>query len=49
MSQRRFAVNFFFESMSYEIFLIQDVVDWFERTSMVWGYTKILQRLHVAF
>jgi hypothetical protein len=38
VSQRRFAVKSFFESMGYELFLIQDIVHRLERTSMMWGY-----------
>ncbi len=38
VSQRRFAVKRFFESMGYELFLIQDIVHGFERKSMMWGH-----------
>ena len=30
-----------FESISYDFFLIQDIVYRFERTSMVWGHAKV--------
>jgi hypothetical protein len=41
MSQERFAVKFFFESTTYRMFLIQDIVDGLEAAPMVWGYSKI--------
>ena len=49
MSQSRFAVNFFFKSVTYIFLLIQYIVYGFERTSMVWGHTKILKRRFVGF
>ena len=40
LSQRRFEVNFFIESIGYYFLLIQHIVYRFERTSMVWGYSQ---------